>query len=111
LTSAAAAPARTSFDGTWSVTIKTESGSCDPAYRYAVEIADGNVAANAKESSGLVNISGKVEANGQVKVSVRRGEQHADGAGRLSEKGGIGTWTGKSATTACSGQWEAQRTG
>ncbi|MEX1083801.1 MAG: hypothetical protein WEC82_05730 [Xanthobacteraceae bacterium] len=103
--------ARSGFDGAWSVTILTEKGTCDPAYRYAVLIADGEVTIDPQQSSGVVDISGKVDPRGQVKVSLRRGEQRADGVGKLSGATGtgIGTWSGKSATEACSGRWEAAR--
>lgn len=97
------------FDGPWAVTIMTERGECDPAYRYAVVVADGNVVSDARESSGIVAISGKVDEGGNVKVSVTRGEQHANASGKLSPSGGVGTWAGKSSTTTCSGRWEARR--
>ena len=101
--------AKTPFDGPWAVTIMTESGSCDPAYRYAVVVADGKVISDVNESSGTIDISGKVDAGGRVSVNVRRGEQRADGTGRLSDSGGTGTWTGKFSTAACTGRWEAKR--
>ena len=37
------ADARTSYDGSWSVLIVTDSGTCDRAYRYGLEISNGNV--------------------------------------------------------------------
>jgi len=103
------ATAKTPFDGPWAVTIMTESGTCDPAYRYAVVVADGNVASDARESSGLIAISGKVDDQGHVKVNLSRGEQKANASGKLSPSGGIGTWTGKSSSAICSGRWEAKR--
>ncbi len=36
-------PARTPFDGAWSVLIVTTQGDCDRAYRYGVTIDNGNV--------------------------------------------------------------------
>jgi hypothetical protein len=101
--------AKTPFDGPWAVTIMTESGTCDPAYRYAVIVADGNVASDARESSGLIAISNKVDEQGHVKVNLSRGEQKANASGKLSPGGGIGTWTGKSSSAVCSGPWEAKR--
>jgi hypothetical protein len=101
--------AKTAYDGTWVVTIITTTGGCDPAYRYIVHVADGNVSPEMDSSSASFDISGKVDGGGQVKVSVRRGQQHADGSGRLSEKAGTGAWTGKSASEACAGHWEASR--
>jgi hypothetical protein len=103
------APAKSIFDGRWNVTVITETGTCDPAYRYPIQILDGAVTYNLQEGSGVVDIVGKVEPNGQVKVVVRRGDQHADGSGRLSQNDGSGTWAGKSAQIACAGRWEAAR--
>jgi hypothetical protein len=104
-----AAAAKSPFDGSWAVTIMTESGTCDPAYRYAVVVSDGQVVSDARESTGVVAISGKVDGGGNVKVSVSRGEQQANASGKLSPNGGVGTWAGKSSSTACTGRWEARR--
>src|SRR3981189_1524590 len=68
-----------SFDGHWSVVIITESGSCDPAYRYRLRIQNGVVHYDGEAD---VNVSGRVDPNGAVRVSVARGQQRADGAGR-----------------------------
>jgi hypothetical protein len=91
------------------VTIITTTGGCDPTYRYVVHIADGDVSPQVDQSSGAFDISGKVDGGGAVKVTVRRGQQQADGTGKLSERAGTGAWTGKSASEACAGRWEATR--
>jgi hypothetical protein len=101
--------AKPPFDGAWVVMIVTEKGTCDPMYRYAVLVADGKVVSDARESTGTINISGKIEPDGHVTVKVRRGEQRADGTGKLSETAGVGKWTGKSSSANCSGRWEATR--
>src|SRR5271155_3811241 len=31
------------YDGTWSVLVVTEKGTCDPAYRYPIRIANGTL--------------------------------------------------------------------
>jgi len=103
------APAKTPYDGAWAVTIMTEKGSCDPAFRYAVLVSDGSITYDARENSGLVAISGKVDRQGQVRVNLSRGEQQANGNGKLSENGGAGTWIGKSSAASCAGRWEAKR--
>ena len=103
------AQAKGPFDGAWAVTILTESGSCDPAYRYAVVVADGAITPDARESSGVVAISGKVDGRGQVRVNLSRGEQSANGSGMLTTIGGTGTWSGKSSSAVCAGRWEARR--
>ena len=104
-----AARAKAPFEGAWAVTIMTEKGSCDPAYRYAVLVSDGKVLSDSRDSTGTINVSGKIDADGNVSVAVRRGQQHAEGTGKLSEAGGTGTWSGKSQTSACTGRWEARR--
>jgi hypothetical protein len=103
------AAAKSAFDGTWAVIITTTSGGCDPTYRYVLHVADGVVSPDAKESSGVIDISGKVDSSGQVKVRVGRGQQHANGTGKLAANAGAGTWTGSSASEACAGRWEAKR--
>jgi len=105
----AQASAQSTFDGGWSVLIITEVGTCDAAYRYPLQIANGEVLYDTKEGSGAVQITGKVEPAGQVKVVVQRGGQHAVGIGKLSQNSGVGSWAGKSAGEDCSGRWEARR--
>jgi hypothetical protein len=99
--------ARGPYDGTWSVLIVTDSGSCDRAYRYALQIADGRVFYNDPSFS----VSGHVDARGNVSVGVSAGGQSANGSGRLSGDYGDGHWSGRSSTSACSGHWEAERRG
>jgi hypothetical protein len=94
------------FDGTWSVLVVTEDGTCDRAYRYAVRIAGGQVKPAGDEA---VSMSGTVSGNGAVKVNVGRGDQKASGSGRLAGKAGTGRWTGRSNAGACSGTWSAER--
>jgi hypothetical protein len=101
------AQARSPYDGTWSVLIVTDSGTCDRAYRYALQIADGRVFYD----DPSFNVSGRVDARGNVSVGVQAGGQVANGYGRLSGDYGDGRWTGRSSTSACSGHWEAQRRG
>src|SRR3954454_22551163 len=92
------------FDGTWSVLIVTEQGTCDRAYRYPVRISRGAVG-YAGEAS--FNVSGQVGANGAVTVTVSRGSQSASGSGRLSLTDGTGYW--RTAGGECSGTWSAER--
>jgi hypothetical protein len=102
---ARAAPSVTQFNGTWSVSIVTDSGSCDRGYRYALRIADGRI----YYDNPSFNINGQVNARGQVSVTVSAGGQSASGTGRLSRDYGEGTWIGRSASDQCSGHWEAER--
>ena len=100
-----ATTARTPYDGAWSVLIVTERGICDRAYRYGVQIVNGNVVYD----GGAVNMSGRVAANGAVRVTVSTGNASANGLGRLSRNTGRGNWIGRSGAELCSGHWEAER--
>jgi len=93
-------------DGNWSVLIVTEKGDCDRGYRYSVNVSNGRVSYQGEAS---VDLSGTVEPNGAVKVSIKRGEQGANGTGRLTASSGAGTWHGRGSTGECAGRWEAER--
>jgi hypothetical protein len=105
--SAPEALARGPYDGTWSVLIVTDSGTCDRGYRYALRIADGRVFYD----DPTFNVSGHVDARGNVSVAVSAGGQYASGSGRLTGDYGDGRWSGRSSTSSCSGHWEAERRG
>ncbi|MEA2906915.1 MAG: hypothetical protein QOG83_1568 [Alphaproteobacteria bacterium] len=100
------ASARTPYDGAWSVTIVTQRGTCDRAYRYGVQIIDGQVS-----YQGVVTFSGRVSSNGNVRVRVSSSSAYANGSGRLSRTAGRGSWSGQSGNSACSGYWTAERGG
>ena len=107
--SAQAAKARvsaTAFDGSWSVLILTQSGSCDRAYRAGVQISNSEVFNAGGEPIAL---RGHVAPNGAVRVSVAAGAQEAHGAGRLSRTSGGGTWQGQGSLGTCAGTWQAER--
>ena len=101
------AAARTPFDGAWNLLIITDRGTCDRAYRYALRIADGRVYYDDPSFS----VSGGVDGAGRVRVGVSAGGQSASGYGQLSGNYGQGSWSGSSATSQCSGHWEAERRG
>jgi hypothetical protein len=107
LLSLASASARTaSFDGNWSVLVITESGTCDVAYRYGVSVENGAV--RYRGESGI-DVQGTVDDRGHVNVTIGRGDQRAEGTGRLTADGGTGTWSGSSPSSRCRGRWEAER--
>jgi hypothetical protein len=99
--SAAAAPAiaQTPYDGLWSVTVVTKSGSCDAQTHSTLTITDGKVSAPG------ANVSGSIGREGLVRVSI--GGAFANG--QLSGNAGSGKWNGASAGIPCSGRWEASR--
>jgi hypothetical protein len=94
------------YDGIWSVVILTQTGICDPSYRYPIRISNGNVQ---NAGSATVQIRGRVGKNGTLIVSVSAGDHTATGTGRLSGKTGSGSWSGGNG--ACTGVWQAERRG
>jgi hypothetical protein len=93
------------YDGNWSVLIVTQSGTCDQAYRYAVQIVNGQIV----YPDQTINLTGHVDGGGHVRVLVSAGGQSASGYGRLYGGGGQGRWSGKSSTSRCAGYWQAER--
>ena len=96
---AAPAAADSSYDGLWTVTVVTKSGSCEPTTSSTLTVSDGKV------SAAGAPVSGSVGREGLVKVSING----AYANGQLSGKTGSGKWNGASAGVPCSGRWEASR--
>ena len=106
--SGSAKTSRTGFDGSWSVVIITDAGTCDRAYRYGIRIAGGRL----HYDGGMgVALSGQVTPTGNVSVSLSQGAAVARGSGRLSRSAGSGRWQGASPNLRCSGHWQAERLG
>ena len=59
--SAGVASAATPYDGRWTVVIQTGRGNCDAAYRYGLNIVNGNVT---YDGSGGFDVRGRVAGNG-----------------------------------------------
>ncbi|WP_457092964.1 hypothetical protein [Microvirga sp. P5_D2] len=95
------------FDGTWSVEVVTEQGSCDRAYRYSVIVQNGQARYGGPEN---FDINGQVRSNGSVAASISRGQDRANVSGRLSGATGRGSWTTSGGRT-CSGYWNAEKRG
>jgi hypothetical protein len=95
---AAPAIAQTDYDGAWSVTVITKTGSCQQTTSYPLIVTDGNV-------SGAADLSGSVGRNGMVRASLRG----AHASGQLSGHAGSGRWNSASAGMPCSGRWMATR--
>jgi hypothetical protein len=95
------------FDGSWSVLVITEEGTCDRGYRYAVKVSDGRVA---YQGDAAVQLNGTVSPAGAVAVSIGRGDQTAQGTGKLTATAGQGTWRGRGSAGECKGTWQAERT-
>ena len=97
-------PARV-YDGLWSVSIRTQSGPCDPSYRYPARIVGGQIVPAANNFS--YQISGSVVSNGAIAVTVSQGLQSATGYGRLWGSRGGGRWS--AGNNQCYGTWSAMR--
>jgi hypothetical protein len=106
----APAHAQAAFNGTWSVLIITDRGPCDRAYRYPLQVKNGRVTYGGQAD---FKVDGRVKANGAVEVTVSRGQQRADGSGRLvaGSGSGSGTWQGAGSSSNCSGTWTAEKRG
>ena len=105
-TTGAPAPQHNIYDGNWSVLIVTKSGSCDPSYRYGVQILDGNVTYG---GNAPITMQGRVTPKGAVRVIVQAGSQWADGSGKLTRNAGGGVWKGQGLSSMCAGVWQAER--
>lgn len=91
---AAAAP----FDGSWTVSIATKTGTCDSG-SLPITVSDGRI------QSSMATVSGQVATGGSIRVTVGDGAKKANGTGKLSGASGSGTWRGG----LCSGTWVAQK--
>ena len=98
------AHARSAYDGSWDLNFVTQTGACDPAYNFTVNISDGIVT-----HPNLVKFKGYVAKSGSVHASVTVHEKFASGTGRLFETSGRGRWSGHTGSARCSGYWTAQR--
>ena len=104
ITSPHAAASSAPFDGSWNLAFVTQSGTCDPAYSFTVDVSNGQVT-----HPNLVKFRGYVQKSGVVHASVTVQDKYASGSGRLSGTTGKGTWSGHSGSVRCLGYWTAQR--
>jgi hypothetical protein len=95
------------YDGLWSVSILTQLGPCDPSYRYPARIIGGQI--HQADSDFSYQISGAVNHDGGISVTVSKGGQSATGYGRLNATRGAGWWRADGGQ--CSGVWNAARRG
>jgi hypothetical protein len=101
------AQAHSAYDGSWSVAVYGQSGSCQGgAYQFPVQIVNGNI----HYVGGDASVSGRVSSSGAVAVRMATSDRSAIGAGRLSRSYGSGTFRGRSSSGLCSGTWTGQRT-
>ena len=98
------AGAGTLYDGSWSLSIVTQRGGCDPNYSFQVQVTNGIVS-----HPNLVRLRGRVSSGGSLafrfpsRTSTRPSRANCP-ARRAADAGG-----GYSGADRCSGYWIAQR--
>lgn len=92
------------YDGSWSLSIMTERGDCDPSYSLNVDIRNGVVS-----HPNLRKLHGRVTSKGSAWVTVSVTGKSASGSGRLTRTEGRGRWCGHSGEARCSGRWTATK--
>jgi hypothetical protein len=93
-------------DGSYSVIIITEKGTCGRAYLDNVNVSHGRVA---YQGAAPIDVAGTVAPSGAIRVSIKAGSQGANGTGRLLASGGRGVWHGHGSSGECAGRWIASR--
>lgn len=92
------------YDGTWNVVFATTRGNCSSGYSVPFTVTGSRVS-----SAGGGRVSGSVNRNGAVAVTVSVGASRASGGGRLAGGSGGGSWRGIITGDRCSGTWRATR--
>jgi hypothetical protein len=100
-----AASASSTYDGSWTVSIRSGLAKCEAGAQLALRVENGKVS----YTGGDMVVSGQVDERGHIRVNIRTGGHGASGSGHLSGTKGLGTWRGQRAAIMCSGSWEAQR--
>jgi len=103
LVAAAPAFAASQHDGTWSVSLVTKAGDCDPSVSSSITVRQGRV----NENLLVARIVGGVNSNGAVSLQVVRGSDSMNARGKISGTVASGSWTAP--TKNCSGSWTAVR--
>jgi hypothetical protein len=85
------------------VTMNTTGGSCSAFTSFPIRIVNGVIGA----SGGGFNLRGRVSPSGVVRVSAVGRDQVANASGRLSMRGGGGSWSSR--PRRCVGRWTATR--
>jgi hypothetical protein len=75
-----------------------------PTFATVVTVAIAAVAA-----TGTAHARTSFDGGWTVQIMTQRGEQRADGSGRLSASAGGGAWHGVGSRGVCAGRWSASR--
>ena len=102
---ATAAQAASSYDGRWTVGLRTGAGSCPSSRAVVVEVVNGQATYAGEEQ---VTASGTIPDSGKVSLRFTYNEDTLDARGSINVGVGTGSWT---SNTGCSGTWSARRSG
>jgi hypothetical protein len=103
---AEAAALTTKFDGTYSIDVTTQDGSCDNSH-WTVVISHA-IVTSVSPNPYNITASGGIEDDGTVSLSFRgRASDEAHVGGTVKGNGGKGAWSAPS--LLCGGIWRAQK--
>ncbi len=97
------AQAQSINDGTWAVTLITQSGDCDPSVSSKIQVRDGQI----NENGLFARINGGIDDAGRVALQVVRGADNIAARGTVKGVQARGSWSSPSRN--CSGSWMAMR--
>jgi hypothetical protein len=95
------------FNGDWKVALTTETGMCGSALQYGIAIENGTINPRAGSRDSSINVFGRVDSGGHVRVTLVKGTARAAAIGQLKLGSGSGTWQLR--TLGCAGRWSAAR--
>ena len=95
------------FNGDWKVALTTDTGMCGSALQYGIAIENGTINPRAGSLDNSMNVFGRVDRVGNVRVTLIKGIARAAAIGQLSLSTGAGTW--QLPTLGCAGRWSAAR--
>ena len=93
------------YDGLWSVSIRTQSGPCDPSYRYPARIVGGQIVP--ATTTFNYQISGNVVASGAIAVTVSKGGKAPPATAGCGARAAAAA--GAPAAIPVTGTWSAMR--
>lgn len=93
------------FDGTYSVEVTTQDGSCGNS-RWTVEVEHAQIA-SVSPNTANIRALGLIESDGVVSMTFRAGANYAHVGGDVKGRTGKGTWSAP--TLLCGGVWHAQK--
>lgn len=109
MTGSAAPAIAQQFDGNWGIAAQTTRGHCE-SIQLGLVIRAGRIFSTGGSYGGYgAGVSGWVSPSGRVQVHAVAGPRSAQGAGRLGQYQGSGTWAGRGPSGVCSGIWNAYR--